>query len=229
MKQQQTGADPPTSFLSLPGELRNRIYELVLVREEHSYEWEEIWRHIYHPKGLTVGLLCASKIIHQEATPVFYGQNRFDFSGALPDHVSSFFYQLGKRNASYIRDVNIDFPDVSFLDGVVSLERDAPNTLEIIRGACDNLITLTASLENTDRVENRLAALDDHNIASEALALVDARFRSFPSVQTIIVEVYEDAPCDHIRKTMESHGWLLRTTERERVESDGSPGSIYCD
>jgi hypothetical protein len=52
----------------------------------------------------------------------------------------------------------------------------------------------------------KLDALDHPKIVAEALALADARFRAFSSLLEIIVEVYEDGPCNHIRREIKNHG-----------------------
>lgn len=62
-------------------------------------------------------------------------------------------------------------------------------------------------------MEVKLDALDHPKIVAEALALVDARFRAFSSLQEIIVEVYEDGPSNHIRREMKNHGWTISATE----------------
>lgn len=62
-------------------------------------------------------------------------------------------------------------------------------------------------------MEVKLDALDHPKIIAEALALVDARFRAFSSLQEIIVEVYEDGLSDHIRREMKNHGWTISATE----------------
>lgn len=126
--------------------------------------------------------------------------------------------------------MTIAFPDVLCLDrSRISLVGNTVSINDAIQGACDNPITITTSVDSIYIVEKRLAALDDHDIASEALTLVDARFRSIPSLQEIIVDVDEYAPCKHIRKRMESHGWVLRTTECGMDESCGDFGVFILD
>jgi predicted DNA-binding protein len=188
------------------------------------------WCGIHQAQEFTSGLLRACKTVHSEASPVFYGQNRFNFSDSTPEQVGSFLEHIGKTNASYIRDIMVDFPDVLCLDSdEVSLEEDTRRIFETVRGACANLNTISTSLYSTDLMEHKLDSLDNFKVATEALALVDIHFRSIPSVQEIIVEVYEDPPSDHIRKTMESHGWAIRTTVYEEDEDWGRDFSDFDD
>ncbi|KAG8163708.1 hypothetical protein KVR01_007005 [Diaporthe batatas] len=228
MEQQETAADLPTGFLSLPSELRNKIYELSLVKGEDTFALSEnIRRYFYHKRGLASGLLLASKAIHREASPILYGQNRFDFCEVSPRELRTFLNQIGKNNASYIRHVTIDFPGFRSLYGEISLERDIAATLEAIRGACDNIITITAFAGNNYYRMYPLSALDRQNAAPEVISLINTRFRSMTSLQEIIVEIDDDSPSDGTRKIMESHGWLLRKCEPYKERWDVMTAIIH--
>ena len=90
--------------------------------------------------------------------------------------------------------------------------------------------TLTTSLNSTNAIEHRLDALDNHKVVTEALKLVDTHFRAIPSLQEIIVEVYEDGPSKHVRKEMESHRWTIHTVENVKEESfDGCVSGFEYD
>ncbi|XTI92297.1 hypothetical protein V2W45_1496829 [Cenococcum geophilum] len=164
------------NFLSLPSELRNNIYEQLLVLQEL--------------------LLRANKTVHLEASSMLYAQNRFDFTMCTSEDVTSFLEQIGRNNASYILYICVDFPQFHYLDSDYT-----------------ELGALTTSLHSTNAMEVKLDALDHPKIVAEALALVDARFRAFSSLQEIIVEVYEDGPSNHIRREMKNHGWTISATE----------------
>ena len=100
----------------------------------------------------------------------------------------------------------------------VALRHDDDSILRSIHGGCTNLRTLTTSLDSTNAVELELDALDSPNVVTEALKLVNAHFRAISSLQEIVVEVFEDGPSDHVRRTMESHGWKFSTTENVEEE-----------
>lgn len=70
----------------------------------------------------------------------------------------------------------------------------------------------------------KLDALDNPKIVTEALKLVDTRFRAISSLQEIIVRVYKDGPSGYIRRKMESHGWTI--SETEYVEEWGTDRSF---
>lgn len=56
-------------FFRLPSELRNSIYELVLLSRDpiNPFAWR--WNH----EHLNTELLCVNRTIHSEASPLFYG------------------------------------------------------------------------------------------------------------------------------------------------------------
>jgi hypothetical protein len=213
----------PTNFLSLPRELRNQIYVYVLVDEDYINLGT-----LYYPRPLSPQLLRTNKTIHNEATEVLYSLNRFDFAMYDPNLLSLFLDKIGPNNLNYIRHIRIDFPTFQYLDpGDVTLTDESVRILEKLKDCCGNLKTLTTSRSSTNHMERRLDDLEHPKVVSEALKLVDARFRAISSLRekppldhdsgypvlSIIVEVYKDGLNDDIRREMESHGWILDTAE----------------
>jgi hypothetical protein len=208
------------NFLKLPSELRNRVYELCLLHQEPINPWVDYVQR----QELTPGLLRANKTIHREASSLFYAQNRFDFTTTTPEDVASFLGTIG-RNADYIRHVCVNFPKFLYPEpGDVTLEENSIGIVANIQSGCANLSTLTTSLYSTNAMELWLDALDNPKIVTEALLLVNTRFRAISSLQEIVVEVYEDGPSDYIRRKMESHGWTVSATEY--VEEWGTDRSL---
>lgn len=83
-------------FLSLPIEIRNKIYETVLV--DRLSLW--ISPHSIHRTKSIPPLLISCKTIKYEAS-IFYGANTF-----VTDHVECFFQwleTLGRVNITYLR------------------------------------------------------------------------------------------------------------------------------
>lgn len=216
--------DMSSNFFAFPSEIRNKIYELVLLHQEPIDPWVT-W---YRPQKLTPGLFRTNKTVHYEAASLFYAQNRFDFTACTPEGITSFLEQIGRNNASYIRRIYVDFPIFRYLDpGDVALEDDSIRILAKIRNDCVNLSSLTTSLYSTSAMEFRLVALDYPKIVSEALKLVDTRFRAISSLQEIVVEVYEDGPSDHLRREMKTLGWNISATPH--VEESVSDWSFVYD
>ncbi|KPA37432.1 hypothetical protein FLAG1_09755 [Fusarium langsethiae] len=194
----------PVSFLCLPGELRNTIYEIVLLQSDLVDPWSR-----WGPQ-ISTGLFRVTKTVHREASLLFYSQNRFDFVGCDTEKLSSFLRQIGTRNASSIRHIVIDFPEFLYLDpGDVTIEEESVSILGNILSSCTGLSTLRTALDSTSNMELRLDNLDHFKVATEALYLVNTHFRAIPSLTEIVLEVYEDGPSDCLRRRMESHGWVL--------------------
>jgi len=208
------------NFFSLPSEVRNTIYELILLSEEPIDPYV-----YYHPlQDFTPGLFRANKAVHREACSLLYAQNCFDFTSRTLDDIVSFLTQIGRYNASYIRHIYIDFPKFKSLEaGSITLEDDSDFILATIQSDCPNLQTLKTSLGSTNAMELRLDAQDTPKILGEALKLVDTRFRASSSLQEITVEAYEDAPSDQLRREMRDCGWKISIAENvEGVGSDRS-------
>ncbi|KAL5370961.1 hypothetical protein DPSP01_014569, partial [Paraphaeosphaeria sporulosa] len=148
------------NFCSFPSELRNKIYELLLLQQEPIDPWVG-----YIRQELTPGLFRANKIVHREASSLFYALNRFDFTMRTPEDVASFLEQIGRNNADCIRHICIDFPTFHYLDpGNVTLEDNSVRILSRIQTECAKLSALTTSLYSTNAMELRLDALDHPKI-----------------------------------------------------------------
>lgn len=101
-----TNSDMSSNFFSLPRELRDRIYELVLLQQELIDPW--MLQNLQ--QKLNPELLHVNKTIHREASSLIYAQNRFDFTMCTPGHVASFLGRIGRNNAGYIRHICLGFP-----------------------------------------------------------------------------------------------------------------------
>lgn len=71
----------PVSILSLPSELRNDIYRLVLLHHEPVHILaRRCWFHTNRRQLHTSGIFRANKSIGHAASTFFYAENRFDFT-----------------------------------------------------------------------------------------------------------------------------------------------------
>ncbi|KAK4217282.1 hypothetical protein QBC37DRAFT_370237 [Rhypophila decipiens] len=193
-----TRENTPTRFLSLPSEIRNMIYELVVVCPVNilpklpGYNYE-----------LTPALLRTNKVIHAEASSLLYGQNCFEFIPSEYKHdvteIVSFFDQIGTKNAGHIRRILIDFPELSHLDpDNVTIRDSSSDILATLQNRCPNLSSIRTTLSTTDYMERFFAY--DLKEAIAALKMVNHRFRAIlsSSRQEIFVQVFEKGPSDDI-------------------------------
>lgn len=74
------------------------------------------------------------------------------------------------------------------------------------------------AVDSTSAMEYRLGSYDNPRLCDKALALVDAGFRAIPSLQEIVIEIYEEGLDSIIRRKMESQGWKLIVVERAEDE-----------
>ncbi len=190
-----TTEDMSTNFLNLPNELRNRVYKLCLLHQEPIDPWSDYNQRL----ELTPGLLRANKTVHREASSLFYAQNRFNFTTVTPKDVASFLETID-RNACHIQHVCVTFPDFHRKPDNITLSDDSINIFTSIQSKCANLSTLTTFALSTGPI----MAVDDPEIATEVLKLVDTRFRSIPSLEKIITSVFNDDLGSFITREMDN-------------------------
>lgn len=196
----------PASFLGLPSELRNEIYKHLLVCREPITPWNT-------ENELTPNILFTNTTVLHEASSLLYGNNCFDLTAWHSDIITEFLDAIGSFNASHLRYIRIDFPELGDLGDEASLEEGSLRTLGKIQSYCTNLISLTTTASTTYIMECQLDSFDSPVICCKALALVAAKFRAITSLQGIVVEVYEEGPSSDIRRKMQSHGWTLKVVE----------------
>lgn len=195
----------PTNFLCLPGELRNVIYEYLLVLQK------PVTCRKPEKMDLTTGLLCANNAVHREASLTLYTQNTFDFTNSNSQEITSFLEQIGHKNASFIQSIHVDFPRFRYLDLYdIALGEDSGSILAKFETDCTTLSILTTSRPSTTRMVAKFAGLEHHRLAVNALGLVNSHFRAIHSLQTIIVELDHEDYSRSLRKEMNKLGWTIR-------------------
>ncbi len=105
-----------STFLCLPGEIRNRIYELLLLYEPRSRGGEPDYIDPYmsgsgddapalsYKTRLHPAIIASCRNIASEALPILYAGNTF---GMWAAHASYFTRMIGSRNAGMLRNVSI--------------------------------------------------------------------------------------------------------------------------
>lgn len=101
-------------FLSLPGEIRNMIYEAWLVMPSPIpiyYGESHGEKFLTPPPRPCVALLCANKQIRYEAGSILYMDNTFKLENytSSPPSLSRFLDCIGSVNASYLEKLAVDF------------------------------------------------------------------------------------------------------------------------
>ncbi|KAM0796797.1 hypothetical protein BDR22DRAFT_811593 [Usnea florida] len=195
-----------SNFFSLAREIRDQIYELVLLQQD-PIDYRNTWW--IRPQATEL-----LRTIHREASSMFYSQNHFDLTAGTPEQLALFFTQIGKKNADFIRHVHIRFPEILCGEpDEVILDNDDVGILAKIQSSCANVTTLTFSPYSTDAmvtmIEEQFEEQKEPKVVTEAFELVNTHFRAISSLQEIIIEMHEKGPSDHIQKEMEGCGWKI--------------------
>jgi hypothetical protein len=203
-------AESDTGFLSLPGELRNQIYELLLLRE-HPIDFVrcDSLRVSNPPPGApVVALLRVNKAIHREAASLLYGANCFDFVGHSISPIP-FSRQVGATNMAHLGHLRVYL----FIDST---------NLACIRDSCTGLRRVTAfvpfvhEIAEPENEESRRGLV-------RALSARDAGFRSVASLREFFLESKnpggEEESRTFIEREMVRLGWKLRPIAGLRREN----------
>ncbi|KAI9148814.1 hypothetical protein HJFPF1_10856 [Paramyrothecium foliicola] len=220
MSQRDGSNGKSTSFLSLSGEIRNRIYDL-LFKDEQPIDLSMTL--IFHV-GVHVpakSLLLTNKTIHREAASVLYGRNCFKFINDSSSLIVGFLEQIGNNNASQIRHIYMDFPQCSYQkDAGISIGEESISVLTKMKNSCVNLKTLSTSLDSTVDTEHMLHSLNNEKLAIEALGMIHSHFKAISTLQEIILHVYEKGTYDEIRRHMSSYGWTFKKIPQVHYDAE---------
>lgn len=192
----------PTDFLYLPSELRNGIYERVLIFK-HPMFMNEMDLGNWTP-DVPWGIFHVSKTVRHEACSVFYTQNCFRYTPYDLD-------QLDVQNASYIQHLAIDFPRL--LCGLYNLLQDEVSTLDAIRRKWLNLKTIKLTREWI--MSRGFGGLVNF------IPLVNRHLKTIPTLETIIVELFPDETNERVRTRLQESEWTIVEKEASSIEEQG--------
>jgi hypothetical protein len=210
-------SQPQTStLLRLPGELRNQIYESILI-----FSWPVV---VYREAGddgprepatslysQLTALFLTCKQIHSEAGRLFYSRNKFALPAiacTAPHQVQINFLMrwfldpIGPRNASAIQHLRVPFPlDQSTaiiryifdrpLPPMVETDEDDGNPdwklIPFLQRRCSNLKTIELDIRGNNSWVRLLTGLNPRSLAPLFDRLDDALRTAFPSLRRITV------------------------------------------
>ena len=232
------------NFFNFPAEIRLQIYEELLVSSEpikfKTTMELSLPPIILHKRcGLCPAALRANKTVHCEAKELLYTRNRFEFIDLIPTErlrptdstaVEYFLNQIGRPNASLLRHICIEFPEIT--DDHDHLHEDDIRTLELVRENCTGLAILETPLYDIFPLEVYHEDTGRWRVADAALELIDSSFREISSLQEIIVHLHTSKDLDdgnnkgfndELLQKMRGYGWTARIvldTEEEESEYD---------
>ena len=215
----------PTSFLDLPGEIRNEIYKYLLVHDVTIKPWSG-------DHALSPNILATNRTILREASSILYGNNCFDFTrwGRSPYWIQVFFGAIGIINMGYFRSICLDFPQFDMKNESPTLDDISQSNLEIIEGFCTRLETVTITPFSISVLMSWLEHQKNypctpcgaHDISGPVLFQVDFALRANPTVKHINVEGHwtlGEKFADQIQRLDGSNKieWKKRREEMERL------------
>ena len=164
-------------------------------------------------------ILRASRMVYDEAIPLLYRSNRFQFPEVYAStrptrthaHIAPFLIQIGSQ-AKLIHHICLPFPAFDYpVPERARLDEVHIENLELIRKTCTNIKTLELLVP----LEHCNYALGDWAVASEALDLLNTRIKGIHSLKEIVCnfeEYPEHEPSDDLKRKMGDIGWAVRIT-----------------
>jgi hypothetical protein len=230
-------------FFSLPGEIRIKIYEELLVDPntitifpKYNSTWHEynsaataaLGVGAYTSTGylqLHPAILRMNRLAYDEARSILYSKNCFEIEE--PKTLASFLGQIGSQNAGLLRHLVIAFPDF-YNDGHavgITMRDDGMEMFNLIRDKCQNIAILETSLSTTNARETRFDDFNSPRAVDQALALVHARLQAIPSLPEVIVQVFDIPVNVAVREKMRDYGWVIKIIGPRREIVDISDDS----
>lgn len=202
-------------FFGLPAEIRNEIYNILLVIKGSIYleripasgpmqvcagdpEWAS-----------STGLLRVSRQMHHEAAPIAYGRNTFVVSPDQYDALRHFLTRLGPLNASLLRTLIIDFPVLARSSGQRRLRDSDVRGIQLLQQTCTGLkrLGLEIHLENAELLD-RTGSAADADMFLEYLPQVDAQLQGIPSLEEIRVQSDWNVYSSVVEAMHDRYGWI---------------------
>lgn len=157
-------------------------------------------------------LLYTNKRLYHEASSVWYGSNYFNFVDTLNSQfvlLKSFLSIIGSANARSLSRICINFPTTEAVEGHpgrVVIKKDDLLSLKIMQEQCPNLTRLEALVHS-----DNYAALnaDDTEFGRRALERIHAHVKSIPSLNQVIVRVFDETVSPSAKELMHEFGWVV--------------------
>nr|POF22057.1 hypothetical protein CFP56_36144 [Quercus suber] len=198
-------------FLDLPCEIRNMIYELVLLHEDPI----ELWRlEPRRRQQFDIEILRVNKTIYREASPMFYGQNRFELREYNHSLIESLLLLIGTPNARLIQHVVVDLKSVLDLKPFASSYRLVHNYFcADLFACCPKLRSLNALPPGIAAIDQLLTCPDDSQAVRNVLSRIKTKMGLCQSLDRLVAEF----PTLHLlcqgkplSQELERAGWTIK-------------------
>ena len=227
---------PPSSssgLFSLPISLRLQIYTALLVLPHPLFIFQD--GETSRPEAFApdkprrwLALLSASRQLRDEAGPVAYASNHFVFVDATPRQpalVRSFLAAVGPVNAGRLSHLTINFPVVQRTSSASSdggsevvLRDDGQTSLALLRESCPGLKTLEAQVHGENYRNLVAPEHQDAQLLEQGLLRINAHVTAMPSLEAVIVRIYQGDPAPGVVEAMRDLGWRVLRGDKDRWE-----------
>ncbi|KAF7947817.1 hypothetical protein EAE96_008895 [Botrytis aclada] len=219
-------SSPNLGFFDLPLKIRDDIYQRVLVVPHGIYLFQ-----VYDDAIKTVipgrprkwlTSLYTNRTMHEEASIVLYGRNRFvfmDTMGCQTKLLQSFLNSIGSVNESLVSRICISFPIAESIKdepGKYALSEDDVDSLELLR-QFTNLTTLETLLYSFNPICTTEVNQNLHpsQFVQGACSHVDAQLRiTIPTLRKIIIVFHEMFPKNEMMDLMRRFRWTILRTDK---------------
>ena len=206
-------------FFSLPRDIRNSIYNIVLIVAHPVYLFQDAGSRVetFAPDRpfRWLSLLYTNRQMHSEAIPVLYGMNNFSLLDTTPQQLGlleSFLDCIGSVNAGLLSHLCINFPVTESIDGQpgkVKLRDDSLQSLTLLREKFTKLTTLEIFVNSKSSKD--LIRMDQDNLQfiQDGLLQINAQLITIPSLNRVIVRVFGETPAPLVIEFMQGLGWVV--------------------
>ncbi len=206
-------------FFSLPREIRNKIYNIVLIVAHPVYLFRDAGSRVetFAPDRpfRWLSLLYTNRQTHSEAIPVLYGMNNFSLVDTTPQQLGlleSFVDCIGSVNAGLLSHLCINFPVAESIDGQpgkVKLRDDSLQSLKLLREKFTKLTTLEIFVHSKGSKGLIRTDQDNSQFIQDGLSQIDAQLKTIPSLNRVIVRVFDETPIPSVIELMQGLGWAV--------------------
>ncbi|CAG8950819.1 hypothetical protein HYFRA_00003035 [Hymenoscyphus fraxineus] len=221
------------TFIEMPLEIKNRIFEQLLLFELPIDMVMRCGKPIGYSSNATMSselsfpVLSLNKQINLEASTFLYQRNEFKFATDCNTYtITPFLRNIGEQNAGFIHRICISYPtmecnEYSGLDesygialpicggfiGSRKVDDMSAQAFRVIAWSCPNLKFLTMTRSSTrESRHNGSSRLD-----IKAVLAVNEHLKNFPKETKIVVDVQLGPEDSQVERTMRSCGWMIKS------------------
>ena len=233
-------AQPPNSaasaLLRFPVKIRNNIYKEVLVVAHPIYLFQDpgcpVETFAPDRPRRWLSLLHVNRQVRSEASVILYGMNHFTLLRTPREPaglLQAFLDCIGPSNASLLSHISINFP---VLEGQPEEERrggggggagvaarlreDSLQDLKLLQQRCTSLKTLENHLYGKASKSLSEAHKDNPVFSQEALFQIDIQLKAIPSLEKVIVRVYDGTLSSSTKRTMLDFNWVVLPWDKDQ-------------